>query len=101
MPLKIGKSYTFRYSTGREETGEVVDIVGHPDLEPIYKVRFDTGLRLVRSSRLREIPIPPIEAELDVLVPSPEPQPPAEPPSRPVRFQKLRDWVARLRRREV
>lgn len=74
MTLEIGKEYTFRYRSGLEVRGLVLDIISHPDLDPVYKLEVNGQIRLVRSTRLTEIPTTHEEPELTVLVPTRSPE---------------------------
>ena len=89
MDVEVGGTYTFRYRTGRTERGTVLDILTHPNSDPVWKVKFEESgpsqIRLVRASRLASVnndPLPQTaveDAELEVASPS--------------RLRRLKTWL--------
>ena len=73
MTLKIGETYTFRYKSGIEAQGKVLDVIEHPDIDPVYKVNINGGIRLIRASRLVEVPKIEFDEPTEVDVPTKPP----------------------------
>ena len=95
MQLEIGKRYRFSFVSGLEEEGTVVDILAHPDVLPVFKIKFDessTGVRVVRVDRISHAF--PIDAPGPMIVPDILLSPTKRPLS-----ERARNWVTKILKR--